>query len=85
MNAPQTTTSLVQTGRRWVTIGIALITISLSAPSALADHMGNHERPLEESTPTAETCGYQEHEDEDASSSVRRSMPIGRSIVGRPW
>jgi hypothetical protein len=80
MTAPQTTTSLVQTGRRWIMIAIALITISLSAPSAVADHMGNHERPLEASAPMAATCGHEAHEDEAVSSA-----DLDTNSLPTPW
>ena len=83
MTTPQTTTSLVQTARRWGLLGIALITIGLSAPSAVADHMGNHQRPLETATPAAEACGQQTHELHEHVSEAPAAQVIGRPHRGQ--
>ena len=35
---------------RTLTVAVALVIFGFSAPMVFADHMGNHERPIEEST-----------------------------------
>jgi hypothetical protein len=59
-------------------VALALLALGTSMPTALADHMGNHERPVEEST---SDCGAASSEAGSADASTQTQLAVQGGAV----
>ena len=91
MNTQQTSDMARQTDRaggrrldsilRTLTVAVALLVFGFSAPMVFADHMGNHERPLDGS---AGDCGVESSEVDstDTSAQTQLAAQYGDAFTG---